>query len=261
MRALRASGVALAVLACACSGLERRLEKRPAFRRVSPNVAFEMMRDSPGLPVVDLREPEEFAGPSGHLRNARNLPLADVERLLRVFTYFRELAPLRESTFLVYCRELDGCAEEGMRRFVAAGYRNAVMIEGGIETWTRGGYGALGPDAPEVRDRTRSEIEATHWRRLADGRLFEGGREQATGLYVAGRLKGDRFLPAGGVEGTGEFCVALARRAPRRPRTGWLELRDGRFYADSSPREPSRPYVRGCVDGEGRFLPDSRDVV
>jgi len=240
--------------------MERALDERPSFRRVAPSIAFEMMRDSPGLPVIDLREPEEFGGPSGHLRGARNLPLADVERQLREFTSYRALAPLRESTFLVYCRELDGCAEEGMKRFVGAGYRNAVMIDGGIEAWSRAGYGVLGPVPAAAGDRTRSEIETTHWRRLSDGRLFEGGRELASGLFVAGRLKGERFLPAAGVEGVGEFCAALARRAPRRPRTGWLELRDGRFYADTSPREPARPYVRGCVDNEGRFLPDSRDV-
>lgn len=258
---MRTLGVALALLVCGCSAIERRLERRPEFRRVSPNIAFEMMRDSPGLEVVDLREPEEFGGPSGHLRGARNLPLADLDRLLRDFAHYRELAPLRGATFLVYCREPDSCGEEGMRRFVAAGYVGAVMIDGGIEAWTREGYGVLGPIAAAATDSTRSEVESTHWRRLSDGGLFEGGREQASGLFVAGRLRGDRFLPAGGVEGAGEFCVALGRRTPRRPRSGWLELRDGRFYSDSSPREPVRPFVRGCLDREGRFLPESREVI
>ena len=250
----------LAVVAAGCAAIERRLDGRSEFRRVSANVAFEMMRDSPGLPVVDLREPEEFGGPTGHLRGARNVPLADLERLLRDAAHYRKLRPLRESTFLAYCRELDSCAEEGMRRFVAAGYRNAVMIDGGIEAWSREGYGVLGPGAQAAGDSTRSEIGTTHWRRVSDGQLFEGGREQATGLFVAGRLKGDRFVPAGGVEGMGEFCIALERRSPRRPRTGWLELRDGRYFADSSPRDPARPYVRGCLDVEGRFLPESRQV-
>jgi rhodanese-related sulfurtransferase len=218
------------------------------------------MRDNPGLPVIDLREPEEFAGEPGQIRGARNAPLADLGRHLEELAFVRALAPVRDSTLLVYCREHDACGEEGVRRLRAAGFHNVLLLDGGIEAWIRAGYGVLGPRPPVTGDATLSRYPPTHWRRLADGRLFEGGRETATGLFVAGRLNGERFVPVGGVEGTGEFCAAWQRRSSRRPRTGWLELRDGRRYPDSSPRDPESPYVHGCFGADGSFHPESREV-
>jgi rhodanese-related sulfurtransferase len=247
-------------LTSACASTRERIDGNGAVRRVAPDIAFEMMRDSPGLAILDLREPDEFAGPAGHIRGARNLPLADVDRRLQQAGVWRELASLRDATFLVYCREGDSCAEEGIRRFLAAGFRNAVVIDGGIEAWSRAGYAVLSPGPVESLDVTQSDLVPTHWLRLADGKLFEGGRETASGLFVAGRVRGDRFLPMPGVEGEGEFCSSWHRRATQRTRSGWLELRNGQFYADNSPRDPTRPYVRGCMGVDGRFRPESREV-
>ncbi len=258
-RALAATLLPASLLA-GCAAIERGLEKRGPYRRVTPAVAFEMLRDTPGLPILDLREPEEFAGASGHLRAARNLPLADLERRLTEISLWRELAPLRETTFLVYCREGDACGEDGMRRLVEAGYRNAVLLDGGIEAWSRDGYGVLSPRPSGGADPTQGAMATTHWRRLSDGELQEGGRESASGLFVAGRVKAGRFQPAGGVEGNGELCAGWWRRAVQRGRAGWLELRDGKFHADTSPRDPSRPFVRGCLGTDGTFRPESREV-
>lgn len=249
-----------ALAASACATAKRGAEAEPPVRRVTADVAFEIMRDNPGLTVVDLREPEEFAGEPGQIRGARNLPLADLERRLEEMGGVRELVPVRDQTFLVYCRERDACGEEGMHRLLQAGYRNVLLLDGGIEAWRSAGYGLLGPSPPAAADATLGHLAPTHWRRLADGQLFEGGREAATGLFVPGRFSAERFVPAGGVEGTGEFCAGWLRRSPGSPRPGWLELRSGRFYPDTSPRDPEGPYVRGCLGTDGAFRPASREV-
>jgi len=219
-----------------------------------------MMRDSPDVWILDLREPAEFAGEPGHLRSAKNLPLSELDRRLQDVSVWRELAALRSATFLVYCRGGDSCGEEGTRRLIAGGYKNAVLLEGGIRAWVERGYGVLGPEPSVTDDPTLGRLPPTHLRRLADGALVEGGRDQASGLYVPGRIKGERFLPSGGVEGWGEFCSSWRRRSGKRPRTGWMELRTGLFHDDASPRDPARPYVRGCVDADGLFRPESREV-
>ena len=65
----------LAVLPLAgCRSLRDR--ERPPFRRVSAPVAFEIMRDSPWMLVLDLRTPQAFNGDTGHLYRALNIPLA-----------------------------------------------------------------------------------------------------------------------------------------------------------------------------------------
>jgi len=110
-----------------------RRANRPPFRRVSPAVAYEIQRDSPGMLILDLRTPEEYQGDSGHLPRARNISLDELPyRLI-------EISGFREETLLVYCRDTP-CGEAGMRVLVASGFDDAILIDGGIEGWLRAGY-------------------------------------------------------------------------------------------------------------------------
>jgi len=143
----------LLVLAAGC-GLFRKKPpgERPALRRVSPPVAFEVLRDSPDLPIVDLRSAEEFHGPLGHLMGAINLPLdhweEDPER-------HRELlSVLRPRTFLVYCQA--SCPRETTLHLRELGFDDAMHLWGGIEAWRADGYGTVGAgDPPEHVDEPR----------------------------------------------------------------------------------------------------------
>lgn len=113
-----------------------------AFSKVRPPVAFEMLRDNPGIAVVDLRPRFEFTGPVGHVRGARNVPLDELPERLD------ELSPLKERTFLVYCGH-DGCGEEGVEILLEAGYREAILMDGGIDAWVMDGFGTVtGPSPP-----------------------------------------------------------------------------------------------------------------
>ncbi|HEX6863554.1 MAG TPA: rhodanese-like domain-containing protein, partial [Thermoanaerobaculia bacterium] len=78
-----------------------RNRERPPFRKITPPVAFEVLRDNPDILVVDLRTRQEFLGDTGHIFRARNIPLERLpDRML-------EISPFRDDTFLVYCRESD----------------------------------------------------------------------------------------------------------------------------------------------------------
>jgi len=118
-----------------CQSIRRHFRRgnRPPFRRVSPAVAYEIQRDSPGMLILDLRTPEEFQGENGHLPRARNIPLDELPyRLI-------EISGFREETLLVYCRDT-ACGEAGMRVLVASGFEDAMLIDGGIQGWLRDGY-------------------------------------------------------------------------------------------------------------------------
>jgi rhodanese-related sulfurtransferase len=107
---------------------------RPAFRKVTPDVAYEITRDSPDILILDLRRPDEFLSDTGHLLHALNVPLARLPyRLI-------QLSPYREETFLVYCRAKDSCGEDGIRILVASGFEDAILVEGGIDSWIKKGY-------------------------------------------------------------------------------------------------------------------------
>lgn len=138
-----ASGAALAlaallVLGCGTlwgNGGEGSDEEGP-FRRVTPPVAFEMLRDSPDLPILDLRSEARFHGPTGHLRGAINVPLS------RLHERSREIAWLRDRTFLVYCQSHE-CQPEALDILHEEGFDDAMMIHGGIEAWLADGFGTV----------------------------------------------------------------------------------------------------------------------
>ena len=61
------------VLLAGCRSWRHR--ERPPFRKVSPPVAFEILRDSPDVLILDLRTRQEYLGDTGHIYRARNIPL------------------------------------------------------------------------------------------------------------------------------------------------------------------------------------------
>jgi rhodanese-related sulfurtransferase len=143
--------LALALLLPACrSG---RGGEEPPFRRVRPPVAFEMLRDSEDLPILDVRSAADFHGPLGHLRGARNIPLAELP------VRYLELLDLASRTFLVYCYR-DECEPAAMDFLLAYGFTDAMLIDGGIEAWIDDGFGTVGAGAPpEHEDEIRGARE------------------------------------------------------------------------------------------------------
>ncbi|MFP3939387.1 MAG: rhodanese-like domain-containing protein [Thermoanaerobaculia bacterium] len=130
---------------------ERELTERVAFSRVRPPVAFEMLRDAPGTPVLDLRTAEEFTDEQGHVKGARNLPLDELPERLD------QLVPLKDRTFLVYCGS-DACGEQALTALLEAGYEEAILMDGGIEAWLEDGFGTVtGPPPPMEFPPARTE--------------------------------------------------------------------------------------------------------
>ncbi|HWN41660.1 MAG TPA: rhodanese-like domain-containing protein [Thermoanaerobaculia bacterium] len=123
-----------------------RNRERPPFRKITPPVAFEVLRDNPDILILDLRTREEFLGDTGHIYRARNIPLERLpDRML-------EIDPFRDDTFLVYCREDDSCGEEGMAILISSGFDNAILIDGGIDGWIRYGFRTVLPATSEETD-------------------------------------------------------------------------------------------------------------
>jgi len=137
---------ALLVGVGACASRGDGVEERALLRRVRPPVAFAMLRDNREMMVLDMRQPEEFVGALGHLPRARSFPLGELPERLH------ELGGVEDSTFLIYCREGD-CAERAMKIFLDAGFRNVVVMEGGIEAWLNAGFGTVGSESGGVRAR------------------------------------------------------------------------------------------------------------
>ncbi|HSF42440.1 MAG TPA: rhodanese-like domain-containing protein [Thermoanaerobaculia bacterium] len=143
-RSLACLALLLVLPALAGCSLFRRKGDRPAYRKLTPPVAYEMMRDSPDLLIVDLRPEGAFDSETGHVRRARNIPLESLPyRLLEISTF-------RDETFIVYC-DTAVCADEGMNILISSGFENAVLMDGGIDEWIRDGFKTVLP--PEAAGR------------------------------------------------------------------------------------------------------------
>jgi len=88
---------------------------------------------------------------------------------------------------------------------------------------------------------------------LSDGSLHRNEPPPATGFYVEGTIARGAFTPTGDVLGSGLVG------GDGRP--GWLELRDGAFYADDSGRAPVSPYIHGTMGADGVFRPTDHKVI
>jgi len=103
------------------------------YAEVAPTVANEMIIDSNQIVVIDVRPPEAFNGPQGHIAGALNAPFDTIERQLP------ELLPYTNQTVLVYGdTSTDGAV--AAKLLTVAGFRNVVHIGGGIQRWVEHGY-------------------------------------------------------------------------------------------------------------------------
>lgn len=104
-----------------------------AFATVMAQVAQVMLLDSRQLVVFDFRHNSEYWGPDGHIAGALSAPLDTIELRLP------ELIPYQNNTVLVYGADHEE-SERGARILAAAGFRNVVMIDGGLRAWLESGY-------------------------------------------------------------------------------------------------------------------------
>lgn len=110
--------------------LVRRLrsgEKTPQWIAVHELAAS--LDEAGGIAVVDVREPDELAGPLGHIREARNLPLGELPQRLH------ELGPLRNERVVVVCHT-DKRSAKAATTLSEAGFQDVRVLRGGMVRWT-----------------------------------------------------------------------------------------------------------------------------
>jgi rhodanese-related sulfurtransferase len=77
--------------------------------------------------VVDVRGPDEFDGPLGHIEGARNLPLAELSR--HIAEIGRETRPI-----VVVCLT-DRRSSQAAASLAEAGIRDVMVLRGGMRAW------------------------------------------------------------------------------------------------------------------------------
>jgi rhodanese-related sulfurtransferase len=81
--------------------------------------------------LLDVRQPEEFASPPGHLPGAINVPLAELAD--RTAELVRRQQPL-----VVVCKT-DRRSARAAAELLAAGHTNVAVLRGGTDGWHQRG--------------------------------------------------------------------------------------------------------------------------
>lgn len=107
------------------------------FRKVPPSVseinaidAMELNRRlcSKELVIIDVRNPDEFSSPLGHIENAINLPLPSLAAGLH------ELNAYRKRKIVVVCLS-DKRSTQAIHYLRDAGFEDLVVLRGGMKEW------------------------------------------------------------------------------------------------------------------------------
>ena len=139
LRTTRAAGLALgiafALTGTACSTATDAptvAAEAPAFASQHVDAAaFAAAAAEPGVTILDVRTPEEYA--AGHLVGAVNVDVSSTD--------FAELVSALDPAgdYAVYCRS-GNRSRAAIEAMTGLGYANTVGLEGGITAWTEAGY-------------------------------------------------------------------------------------------------------------------------
>ena len=121
-------GLALLVAVTFLPHLFRRLKREQAVRWIEVEELAPRLEAVKPTAVIDVRGPDEFAGPLGHIPNARNLPLADLPH------HFDELSSLAAMPVVLVCKT-DKRSASAAALLASIGLRDVVVLRGGMVRW------------------------------------------------------------------------------------------------------------------------------
>jgi uncharacterized membrane protein YdjX (TVP38/TMEM64 family)/rhodanese-related sulfurtransferase len=106
---------------------------RGSFAWIEPQELKRRLDSGAAVTVIDVRGPEEFVGPLGHIAGARNLPVAELSARLN------ELAGLERGPIVLVCRadKRSAAAAQILRE---SGFSEINVLRRGMEQWNEVGF-------------------------------------------------------------------------------------------------------------------------
>ncbi|MBR2813104.1 MAG: VTT domain-containing protein [Reyranella sp.] len=132
--AIRYALIALALLAAIAflPRLIRRLRGGEATRWIEVDELASRLKEAGGIAVIDVRGPDEFSGPLGHIAAALNMPIGQLAERLT------EIKALEATPVVLVCWT-DKRSANAAAVLRDAGFRDVRVLRGGMERWNRSG--------------------------------------------------------------------------------------------------------------------------
>jgi rhodanese-related sulfurtransferase/membrane protein DedA with SNARE-associated domain len=101
---------------------------RKSFAGIDASELKHRLDSGEAVTVIDVRGPDEFGGPLGHIAIARNIPVAELSGRLA------ELGGLKRAPIVLVCRT-DKRSTTAAQTLRAAGFTEVSVLRGGMEQW------------------------------------------------------------------------------------------------------------------------------
>lgn len=111
-------------------------------RWIDSSALADRLRDG-GITIVDVRGPDEFTGPLGHIEAALNIPLSELPDRLT------EINAFQARPVILVCRT-DKRSASAAAMLGAAGFSDVSVLRGGMEQWNRDGRPIENSEATEL---------------------------------------------------------------------------------------------------------------
>jgi uncharacterized membrane protein YdjX (TVP38/TMEM64 family)/rhodanese-related sulfurtransferase len=130
--AIRYGLIALALLAAIAflPRLARRLRGQEQSQWIEVDELSNRLMEIPVIAVIDVRGPDEFTGPLGHIADASNMPLGDLSKRLV------EIDALKDRAVILVCRT-DKRSATAATLLRDAGFRDVRVLRGGMAQWNQ----------------------------------------------------------------------------------------------------------------------------
>jgi rhodanese-related sulfurtransferase len=136
-------GLTLLVAVAFLPRLLRRLKSEEAASWIEVEDLAARLGGAKPIAVIDVRGPDEFAGPLGHIPNARNMPLADLPG------HLDELGSLIEMPVVLVCKTEKRSANAAAL-LGSVGFRDVVVLRGGMVRWNEAKMPVVGRVSSEA---------------------------------------------------------------------------------------------------------------
>lgn len=132
--AIRYGLIALALFAVIAflPRLIQRLRGGEPFQWIELDGLAGQLRERSGFTLIDVRGPDEFTGPLGHIGAVLNIPVAELPgRLI-------EINAFKDRPVILVCRT-DKRSANAAKLLHEAGFRDVHVLRGGMERWNQNG--------------------------------------------------------------------------------------------------------------------------
>ena len=126
-------GLALLAAVAFVPRLWRSLKGEETVRWIEVGELAPRLDGADAIAVIDVRGPDEFVGPLGHISNARNVPLAELPHRIQEFRSFSE------TPVVLVCRT-DKRSASAAALLEEAGFRDVTVLRGGMVRWNEAGF-------------------------------------------------------------------------------------------------------------------------